>query len=164
MNTPRGSLGYEGTVDVSAIVPACFNNPLKNHAINFLAEVLNQKRRALIPVSAVIGAYHIATRYLKASKLAVKKVLEGLLRTKSPALYPYVSPELAMDSLDYASAYHVEAWDGYLIALSRSLGVKVVYSMDEELAKVKEMIVVNPFPEDKLAEYREWINARIRRS
>ena len=91
-------------------------------------------------------------------------MLEGLLRTRSPALYPHISPELAIDSLDYASAYNVESWDGYLIALSRSLGVNVVYSIDKELAKVREIVVVNPFPEDKLTEYHEWINARTKRS
>lgn len=163
MSTLKENLEYvEGTVDVSIIVPACFDNPLKKYAINFLAEALSRKRRVIIPVSAVIGAYHIATRYLKAPKLIVKKVLEGILRTKSPALYPHISPELAIDSLDYASAYNIESWDGYLIALSRSLGTKVVYSMDEELAKVREIVVINPFPKDKLIEYHEWINTRIK--
>jgi len=163
MSTLKESLEYaEGIVDVSIIVPACFDNPLKNYAVNFLAEALSRKRRIIIPVSAVIGAYHILIKYLKVPKLIIKKVLEGLLRTKSPALYPYISPELAIDSLDYASAYDIESWDGYLIALSRSLGVKIIYSIDKELAKVKEIIVVNPFPEDKLIEYHEWINVRIK--
>jgi predicted nucleic acid-binding protein len=142
------------------MVPACFNNPLKRYAVDFLTKVLAQKRREVIPVTAVIGAYHIATRYLKAPRLLVKKVLEGMLRTKSPALYPHVSPELAIDSLDYATVYNIESWDGYLIALARSLGTKMIYSMDEELTKVKEIVVVNPFPEDKLREYHEWIKAK----
>ena len=163
MSTLEESLGYvEGTVDVSIIVPVCFDNPLKKYAVKFLAEALSRKRRVIIPVSAVIGAYHIAAKYLKVPKLIVKKVLEGLLRTKSPALYPRISPELAIDSLDYASAYDIESWDGYLIALSRSLGAKIVYSMDKELAKVREIVVVNPFPKDKLVEYHKWINVRIR--
>jgi len=82
-------LGYvEGVLDVSVLVPACFENPLKELATNFLAEVLAQKSRAVIPVTSIIAAYHIATRYLGIPKLAVKKVMEGILRTKSPALYP----------------------------------------------------------------------------
>ena len=110
-----------------------------------------------IPVTAVIGAYHIATRYLKASRLLVKNVLEGILRTRSPTLYPYVLPELAVDALDYATVYKVEPWDGYLIALARSLGTKIIYSMDEELTKVKEIVVINPFPQGKVREYYEWL-------
>ena len=57
------SLGYvEGVVDVSIIVPVCFDNPLKESAAGFLEEVLALKRRAVIPVTAVLGACHIATR------------------------------------------------------------------------------------------------------
>jgi len=161
VSTRRESLGYvDGVIDVSIIVPACFDNPLKGCAVEFLTKVLAQQRREVIPVTAVIGAYHIATRYLKAPKLLVKKVLEGMLRTKSPALYPHIPPEVAIDSLDYATVYNVESWDGYLIALARSLGTKIVCSMDEELTKVKEILVVNPFPEDEIRQYYEWIKVK----
>lgn len=161
MSTLRESLGYvEGVVDVSIIVPACFQNPLKEYAVDFLTKVLTLKTRDVIPVTAVLGAYHIATRYLKAPKLPVKKVLEGMLRTKSPALHPHVPPELATDSLDYATVYNIESWDGYLIALARNLGTKTVCSMDEELTRVGEIRVVNPFPKDKTREYHQWIKAK----
>jgi len=142
------------------IIPACFENPLKDYSVAFLADVLSQKRRAAIPVTAVIGAYHIATRYLRVHRLAVKKVLEGLLRTRSPALYPNVSPELAADALDYAATYDIESWDGYLIAIARSLEAKVVYSLDEALSKAREITVANPFPRDKVQEYHECIKAK----
>lgn len=158
MSTPEGSSAYvEGIVDVGVLVPACFDNPLKRHAVNFISEILDRRRRAVIPIAAVVGAYHVATRYLRASRLTVKKILEGLLRTKSPALYPHVTPELALDALDYAVAYGVESWDGYLVALARGLGVKVVYSLDEELSKIKEVIAVNPFPKGKVREYHDFI-------
>lgn len=58
VSTLKGNLGYvEGVVDVSIVVPSCFSNPLKECAIDFLTEVLTQKRREIIPVTAVIGAY-----------------------------------------------------------------------------------------------------------
>jgi predicted nucleic acid-binding protein len=117
--------------------------------------------RTVLPVTAVIGAYHITTRYLKVSRLEVKKVLEGLLRTRSPALYPNVRPELAVDALDYAVAYDIESWDGYLIALARSLQAKIIYSLDEGLAKVREITVVNPFPSNKLQEYHSYLKEKI---
>ena len=152
----------EGVLDVSILVPVCFENPLKEHSIAFLSEVLTQKKRAALPVSAVLGAYHIATRYLGAPKMAVKKVLEGILRSGSPALYPHITPQIALDGLDYAVAYDIESWDGYLISLTRSLRVPVVYSLDQELSKVKEIIVANPFPQNKVKQYHEFIEAKLR--
>jgi predicted nucleic acid-binding protein len=151
----------DGVVDVGIIVPICFQNPLKDLAADFLAETLLERRRAIIPVTSIIGAYHVATRYLRAPKLAVKKVLEGLLRTRSPALYGQVLPEVAEDALNYAAAYRIESWDGYLIALARSLGAKTVYSIDEELEKVPEVSINNPFPSDRLSEYHKYIRKKL---
>ena len=159
----RRSLAYpEGVLDVSILIPACFENPLKEHSITFLSEIMLQKKRAVLPTPAVIGAYHIATRYLRVPKIAVKKVMEGILRSGSPALYPHITPEIAADGLDYATAYDIESWDGYLISLTRSLGSTIVYSLDKELSKVKEITVVNPFPQDKVKQYHEFIETRLR--
>lgn len=156
------SLAYvEAVVDVSILIPACFENPLKESAIGFLADALAQKSRAIIPITAIIGAYHIATRYLKTSKLTVKKVLEGILKTKSPALHPHIAPELAEDALNYAVAYDIESWDGYLIALTRSFGAKTIYSIDEQLSKVREVTVINPFPKEQLHKYQKYIEDRL---
>jgi len=157
------SLAYpEGVLDVSILIPACFENPLKEHSITFLSEIMLQKKRAVLPTPAVIGAYHIATRYLRVPKIAVKKVMEGILRSGSPALYPHITPEIAADGLDYATAYDIESWDGYLISLTRSLGSTMIYSLDKELSKVKEITVVNPFPQDKVKQYHEFIETRLR--
>jgi hypothetical protein len=52
----------------------CFNNPLKEYGITFLYDILiPKKRRIAIPISSIIGAYHIATRYLKVSSFSIKK-------------------------------------------------------------------------------------------
>lgn len=110
MNTLRESSVYpEGVVDVGIIAVACFENPLKELGIRFLSSILKQERRAAIPVSSVIGAYHIATRYLRAPPLSVKKILTRLLETGSPALYPQISTEIAIDALEYAAHYRVES-------------------------------------------------------
>jgi len=152
----------EGVLDVSILVPVCFKNPLKEDSIAFLSEVLTQNKRAALPVSAVLGAYHIATQYLRAPKMAVKKVLEGILRSGSPALYPHITPQIALDGLDYATVYDIESWDGYLISLTRSLRATVMYSLDQELSKVKEIIVANPFPKDKVKQYHEFLKGKLR--
>jgi predicted nucleic acid-binding protein len=152
----------EGVLDVSIMVPCCFDNPLKELATNFVADVLTQKKRAVVPATSVIGAYHIATRYLRAPRLAVKKILEGMLRTRSPAIFTQVSPELAEDALNYSAVYGIESWDGYLVAVARMLGVKEIYSIDEELSKVREILVRSPFPKDKLEEYHRHLGGRRR--
>ncbi|MEM3438017.1 MAG: hypothetical protein QXP55_05785 [Nitrososphaerales archaeon] len=163
MNMQEGSSVYpEGVLDVSIIIPACFNNPLKEYCIAFLSDVLIQKKRIALPISSIIGAYHIATRYLRVPKMAVKKVLDGILRSDSPALYPHITPKIAIDGLDYAAVYDIESWDGYLVSLTRSLRATVIYSLDQELSRVKEIIVANPFPQDKVKQYHEFIKEKFR--
>ena len=158
MSTPGKNSAYaDGVVDVGIVVPTCFDNPLKEHGTAFLADVLTQKKKVAIPITAIIGAYHIATQYLRVPRMTVKKILGGILRTESPALYPHVSPQVARDALDYASTYSIESWDGYLISLARSLGSTVVFSLDEELQKVREITVVNPFPQKDVERYHEFL-------
>ncbi len=152
----------EGVIDVSIVVPCCFENPLKEHSIAFLSEVLKQEKNSLIPVSSVLGAYHIATRYLRVPRITAKKILEGILDSGSPALYPYISVSTAIDALDYACTYNIESWDGYLISLARSQGATVVYSLDRELSKVREIAVVNPFPQKAIEQYHDFLNSRIK--
>jgi len=144
------------------VIPSCFENPLKDHSIAFLSEVLKQKKRALIPVPVILGAYHITTRYLRVPRITAKKILEGILRSGSPALYPHISTHIAIDAMDYASTYNIESWDGYLISLARSLGTTVVYSLDKELSKVRETIVVNPFPQEAVERYHNYLDSKIK--
>jgi predicted nucleic acid-binding protein len=96
------------------------------------------------------------------SRLASKKILAGILESGSPALYPQISANLALDALDYAATYNIESWDGYLISLARSLGATVVYSLDRELSKTKEAIIINPFPEKEVEQYHKYLNSRIK--
>jgi len=163
VTTPGESSAYpDGVVDVGILVPTCFENPLKEHSTTFVADVLAGRKRAAIPVTAIIGAYHVATRYLRAPRMTVKKVLGGILRTGSPALHGHVSPQTAWDALDYASTYLIESWDGYLISLARSLGSTVVFSLDEELHKVKEITLVNPFPREGVERYHDFLEKGLR--
>ena len=68
----------------------------------------------------------------------------------------------ALDALDYASTYNIEPWDGYLVSLAKSLGSTVVFSLDAELAKIREVIVVNPFPPDEVERYHEFMKNKMR--
>ena len=158
----RNSAYSEGVIDVNIIVPACFDNPLKEDAIAFLSEVLTGKRDVAIPLSTIIGAYHIATRYLKASRINVRRVLDGMLETRSNALYRDLSVNTVSDALDYASVYNIESWDGVLIAISRSHGSRIVYTLDKELGKVSDITTVNPFNEEQVKAYHNYIQENIR--
>ena len=153
----------DGILDVSVVVPACFENPLKVDCATLVHDALTQKRRSLLPISSVIGAYHIATRYLRVPRTAVKRVLDDLLRTGSSSLYPYITAKTALTSLDYASIHGIESWDGYMVAIATELNAKFIFSLDEELKKkIKGVVtVVNPFDLDKVMEYHNFLNEKI---
>ena len=163
------SLVIEGVVDVGILVPCCFDNPLKQDGVQFLEAALGRRRNILVPVSAVIGAYHIATNYLKVSRVSAKTVFSGLLNTGSPSLFSEITLDLASSALDHAVGYGIESWDGYLVAIARKFDAKVVYSMDEELGeKLKTSgdsglpVIVNPFPAAKVKEYHHFLEERTR--
>ena len=159
----ENSASPDGVLDVSILVPACFQNPLNEYSVDFISKVLTQEKPAALPTSAILGAYHITTRYLGVPKPAAKRILEGILRTESPSLYPHISPKTAIDALDYAISYNIEPWDGYLISLTRSLGSTIIYTLDMELSKVKEITTVNPFPGDVVKQYHSFLTNQIKR-
>ena len=163
--TLRGSSVYypEGVVDVGIIVVSLFKNPLQERAVELLSHILLQRKRATIPVAAILGAYHVATKYLKLPAVEVKKALVEMLETKSPAFYPYVFPEDAADALNYATYYRVESWDGYLVKLAKSIGNNIIYTLDESLRRIRDIIVVNPFPQELVEEYHKFIQRKLAR-
>ena len=87
-----------------------------------------------------------------------------MLEIKSPAFYPYVYPEDAVDAMEYATYYRIGSWDGYLVKLARSIGNSTIYTLDEELRKIKDIVVVNPFPRDLVRQYHEYIKNRLQKN
>lgn len=71
-------------------------------------------------------------------------------------------PEEAKDALDLAAYYRVESWDGYLVKLAKSIGNGIVYTLDEQLRSVRDITVVNPFPEDLVKQYHVYIERKLR--
>jgi len=153
----------DGVVDVGILVVTLFKNPLRDRAVKFLSDVLSWKKRAAIPVTAVLGAFHVTTRYLKLPAMDVMKVLIKMLETMSPAFYPHIFLEDAIDAIKYARDYKIKSWDGYIIKLAKSIGNNIVYTLDEELSKVKDVVVINPFPQDLVEKYHEYIEGKLRR-
>ena len=152
----------EGIVDTGIVVIAHFENPARKHAFSFLKEILAWKRKCLIPVTAILGAYHIMTKYLGVEDVSAYKALTKTLETRSPALYEDVSIDSALDSLTYALSYKIESWDGYLIYLAKKFKAPIIYSIDHELAKkVKEIQVINPIPPSIFELYSKWIREKL---
>jgi len=160
-----GSLeSIEAVADVSVILPVCFQNPLKKLAVEFIREALMLEKKIVLPITAILGAYHIATRYIKASRHDVKKILVELLQTRSPALYPHINVDVAVDSLDIASIYNIESWDGYIISLAKTLRAKTIFTLDKKMRKAAGIRVETPFPNHAVKEYHEYIKSITARS
>lgn len=156
-------LGFEAIMDVGIVVIAHFKNPARVYAAQLLLEALTFRKRILIPVSTYIGAYIIMTRYLKLRKERVAKALLKTLTIESPAFYESIPKSVAENAIISASEINISSWDTYLIELARSLGIKKVYSVDEEMmAKVKDIVVENPIPEEAMRSYHDYMLKRVK--
>ena len=153
----------EGIVDTGIIVIAHFENPARESAFRFLKSVLTREKRCLIPVTTILGAYHIMTRYLGVEEVSAYKALAKTLETRSPAFHEDVSIDSALDGLTYALSYKIESWDGYIIHLAKKFRAPIIYTVDHELArKVKEIQVVNPIPPNTFGLYSRWLRERLK--
>jgi len=151
----------EGVLDTGIVAIAHFDNPAKKGVVDFLSKILRWERKCMIPTSSFLGAYHIMTEYIGVERVAAHKALIKTLELRSPAFYEDISIDLAVDAITYADGYHVESWDGYIIALSRLFNAPVIYSIDKELMKkVREVKVVNPISEEDFKKYNEWLRRR----
>ncbi len=151
----------DGIIDTGILVIAHFNNPLQEEMIELLGEVLSGKINALIPLSTVIGSYHILTSYLKVAKLEAKKALQKTLETRSDNFFPFMDITTVHESLDISAVYGVESWDGYLIGLANLFKTRNIYTIDKKLKKVPTINVILPIEETKLKEYHEFLEATI---
>jgi hypothetical protein len=78
----------DGVVDTCIIVVSLFYNPLYELAVEFISKILAREVNAAIPLTSIIGATHIVTRYLRISFEEVERRVIKLLETESPAFYP----------------------------------------------------------------------------
>ncbi len=163
---PEEARPIEGVVDTGIVVLAHFDNPARAEAARFFLSVLRWERRCLIPVTAMIGAYHVMTRYLGVDEEAARRALTLSLETRSPAFYEDVDIETAMNALRLAATLGVESWDGYLLQLALMFDAPIIYSIDKTLAKRARALgikVINPIPEGVFQAYQEWLAKQLRR-
>ena len=157
----REKLDYAGVVDVSIIVISSFENPARIDALKFLKDVLSWKIKAIIPVTAFIGAYHILTRYLKLPKKEIKDVIRDTLNIPSPAIFEDISSKAAIEAIEYAVAYNMESWDGYIVYLAKEYASGIIYSIDKDFEKVEGVNLVIPISEKRLNEYHKFIEKML---
>ncbi len=149
----------DGLVDVGIIVIAHFENPAAGHAREFLKKVFLSKIKAGIPLTTFLGAYHIMTKYLRLDPILVSRSLKRTLSLNSPIFIEDILKLDVIRSLEFASYFEIESWDAYLLSLAERYGAKVIFSIDEELKKKigKNLLVVNPIPEDVMERYQDFI-------
>ncbi|MBN2150963.1 MAG: hypothetical protein JW839_05945 [Candidatus Lokiarchaeota archaeon] len=151
----------EGVIDVGPIVIAHCNNPVKSSMVTFLQNVLVGKIRALLPVTAFLGAYHVLTRYLRVARHDAVLALEKTLAVESPAFYETVTREEAKSALTISSINKLESWDGYVINIAREFGTRLIYSIDKKLEK-DDFKVIIPIPDAELKLYHEWVKKLVK--
>jgi predicted nucleic acid-binding protein len=145
------------------IVIAHFENPARAYARDFLKEVLGLRKRCIVPLSTYFGAYIIMTRYLRIVRKEVAKALVTTLSIDSPAFYENIPRYTAIEAIKTSEGLNISSWDSYLLELARSLNIKRIYTIDEELKrKVKDFEVINPIPSDVMKEYHEYVARRIK--
>lgn len=160
LSTKAGPI--EGVVDTGIVAIAHFKNPARETAFDFLSSILRWERRCVTPTSAFIGAYHVMTEYIGVDKVSAYRALSKTLETRSPALHEDIPLDMAIDALSYANGYDIESWDGYIVALARSYGAPVIYTLDQEMArKVKGIAVVNPIPQEIFRQYNKWLAEKL---
>lgn len=157
-------INFAGIIDVGIIIVAHFNNPIQKDMIEFLKPVLNWKNPLLIPNTTILGAFHILTSYLRVSRVDAKKALLETFTTDSPCFVSDIRKSVVVEALEQATCYKIESWDGYLIALAKSVGTNIIYTLDEKLSKANEIITINPIQEIRLKEYHNWLESKLRRA
>jgi len=158
-NTLRGSwvLYPDGVLDTCIIVVTLFDNPLYHKGVEFLSYVLKRDIKAAIPLTSLIGAIHIAIKYLGVESADVIRRVKDILETKSPAFYPAVSVEIVNQAVDYIEDYKISPWDGYIVVLAKKIGNNIVYTFDKHFRKVPGLIIKNPFSEDLVRQYHKYL-------
>jgi len=146
---------------VGVVLVSLFNNPLREDALEFIGDVLSRKNLAAIPTSVFLGAYHIATRYLRCPGDLVAREIGATLGVASPAFVEDVSIEAVVEAVGAAMAHDIESWDGYLVSLARGFRAPVIYSLDESLGRVPDISLVVPFPKEKVEAYHGWVHSLL---
>lgn len=145
-------------MDVGIIVLSHCKNPAQKSSLNFLNKVLRLEIPCLIPISTMIGAYHILTNYLKIKPENARLTLSNTLLFKKPIFLEDLNLKIARRALEFAEKYNFESWDGYLLALMEKKDLSVIYTLDiHDFSKVEWISAINPIDDMEYQAYQKWI-------
>jgi predicted nucleic acid-binding protein len=161
INLDYSSMHVDGIADVGIIVTAHYDNPIQEKMIEFIEEVINEKKNVIFPLSAFIGAYHILTRYLRVSRYQAKTALKTTLELETPIFYPRIDTGIVINALDIASVYNIESWDGYILELANLFKTTYIYTIDKKLQKIQDFEILCPVTEDDLKTYHSWLTNKL---
>ncbi|TFG18809.1 MAG: PIN domain-containing protein [Promethearchaeota archaeon] len=162
ISSDYNSMHVDGIADVGIIVTAHFVNPIQEKMIQFIEDIIYEKKNVILPLSAFIGAYHILTRYLRVSRYQAKKALQTTLELETPIFYPRIDTGIVKNALDISSVYNIESWDGYILELANLFKTSYIYTIDKKLQKIQDFEILCPVSEEDLKEYHTWLTEKMK--
>jgi len=48
------------------------------------------------------------------------------------------------------------------VELAKRLGNSIIYTLDEELSSIKDVIVINPFPKELVEQYHNYLKTLLK--
>ena len=118
-----------------------------------------------IPISAIIGAYHILINYLKIAPQDAKNALSNTLQFKKPIFIENLPLNLAKRALILAEKYLIGSWDGYIVSLMEEENLSVIYTLDlADFSKIEWINAVNPIDATEYDAYQNWLKTSLKKN
>lgn len=155
---------YDATIDVGIIAIALIENPAQNDALSVLEDALRERIKVLIPLSVILGAYHVLVEVYRSDEKEVTNRLLNLLKARKIMWYETIKKDRVDPILEMASEKHVESWDAYLISIMEDFGIKTIYTTDlKDFSKFPQFDSINPISEENWDKYTKWFEEKIKK-
>ncbi len=152
-------MAIRALLDVGILVLAIEkNNPVRAKYLDILTKSIRGEIISYIPFNVILGTYHVLTRVFRANKREVRNKLLTLMRCRKIKWITDISFDEVKRAIEYATIYDFESWDGLILTLMRDFDIPVIYTIDEDFLKVKDIEVrglLTPEEKDALNNYIE---------
>ncbi len=151
-------------LDVGVLVLAIEkNNPVRAKYLDILTKSIRGDIISYIPFNVILGAYHVLTKVFKVNGRGVRNKLFALMRCKKIKWITSISFDEVKRAIEYATIYNFESWDGFILTIMRDFDIPIIYTIDEDFLKVKDIEVrglLNPKEKDALNNYIESLKKK----
>jgi len=153
-------MAVKAILDVGIIVLAIEkNNPVRSKYLGILEDCIKGRIVSYIPLTVILGAYHVLVKVFKADRNITRNKLLSLMQAKKIRWIPEISSNVTKRAIEYASVYDFESWDGYLLALMRDFDIPVIYTIDEDFQRVNDIEVEGLLNQEEKDKLNAYINA-----